>query len=188
MAAAIAVILPGSPACACSCAPITDQEAFADSSAVFTGTMVDRREPVNPASSLDPATNVFKVSAVHKGQVAAVQEIKTANGGPSCGLETEIGKTYIVFATADGAVLNSSLCGGTRLADTKLEVQGAETSAPAESPVAVSSTPAESPVAVKPTASHSDSTGTPWPMLIAVAGIVVIAAAAGLGWWRRARR
>lgn len=170
-AAAIAVILPSSPACACSCAPITDEKAFADSDAVFTGTMVDRREPANPTNGESPATFVFKVSAVHKGQAAEVQEIKTANGGPSCGLETEIGKTYLVFATADGATLTSSLCGGTRLADKTLDVAGVASSAPVPSPVAV----------------QKDNRETPW--LIPIASIVVIVAAAGaFVWWRRVRR
>ncbi|MFG2249557.1 hypothetical protein [Spirillospora sp. NPDC048823] len=115
-------------ACACSCAAMTDQEAYARADAVFTGRLVERQVqsrgwgPWKRHGSGDPATLVFEVSAVNKGKVSRRQDLVTASNGASCGLEADEGSEYLVFAQRDGGVLRADLCGGTRSAGEHLAV------------------------------------------------------------------
>ncbi|MEU8800306.1 hypothetical protein [Spirillospora sp. NPDC048819] len=115
-------------ACACSCAAMTDQEAYARADAVFTGRLVQRQVrsrgwgPWKTRDSGDPATLVFEVSAVNKGKVSRRQDLVTASEGASCGLEADEGREYLVFARWDGGVLRAGLCGGTRPAGEQLSV------------------------------------------------------------------
>lgn len=108
------------PCAACSCAePGTVAESAARADVVFVGTFVRTREPPVrlPAwSSGDaPVARVFEVSEVRKGRADAVTEIRTSSSGGSCGLEVELGRTYVVVARATQDGLRSDLCDGTRL-------------------------------------------------------------------------
>ena len=112
-----------SPAGACSCAPIGDEGAFADADAVFVGSSVSRTvEHGEVRSTADPAVHRFQVSAVYKGEVRRDQEVVTASGGSSCGLEAPLHIEVLVFAdrtTSFGpepgaGQLSGELCNGTR--------------------------------------------------------------------------
>ncbi|KAB2352235.1 hypothetical protein [Actinomadura rudentiformis] len=138
---ALAVVLlvgaatPGR-ACACSCATMTDQEAYAKADAVFTGRVLQRQVESQgwglwkARGSGDPTTLVFEVSAVNKGKVSRRQDLHTVSESATCGLEAQKGREYLVFAQRDGDVLRANLCGGTRPAGKPLSVP----SAPAHSP------------------------------------------------------
>ena len=127
------LVLSAPPAAACSCEAKTDAVAFAGSDAVFTGRLVERvverRGDPDVRSSTDRATHRFEVEAVYKGDVAAIQEIVSRDGGESCGLELPEGARAVVFATrASWAGMDpgpgqywADLCNGTRL----LEPSGA---------------------------------------------------------------
>jgi hypothetical protein len=118
LAAACGVVVSATPAHACSCAPASEAEFFRLADVVFTGTLIDRKEPPwRPVrSTTDPATLTFEVSRVHKGEAERLQEVETAMSGASCGLEIEGSGPFLVFANhaRDGATQTASLCGGTR--------------------------------------------------------------------------
>lgn len=120
LAGGMLVGLLTTPALACSCVALTDEEAFARADVVFTGSVVDYREPLERSSSADLAIWVFHVHDVHKGAVSLPrQEVASAVSGASCGLELPGGRgTYLVHADdtgddAPGGTLTASLCGGT---------------------------------------------------------------------------
>lgn len=114
----VGVVTP-EPACACSCAPVTEREAFAGSEAVFSGRLLERDEPIWPREDRT-VDLVFEVSSVNKGDVVRHQRIRTASQGPACGLDLEKGRQYVVFADMKDGHLSASLCGATRRADKKL--------------------------------------------------------------------
>lgn len=117
------VVLPAPPAAACSCAIGTDDEAIERADAVFSGRLLDRKDPgfLSGGSSADFSTLRFEVDAVYEGDVAIDQVVVTEQSGASCGLEIEGEGPFLVFAQAshydqevpDGAVY-AGLCGGTR--------------------------------------------------------------------------
>jgi hypothetical protein len=115
------------PVAACSCSQVSDQEAMAQSDAVFVG--VVERAPTIPTtgtwSSTDPGVWRFAVESVHKGTVAPDQEVVSALSGASCGLELPEQGRVVVFARTEpraealeqavaGATLYADLCGGSR--------------------------------------------------------------------------
>lgn len=112
--AAAGLVGVGAPACACSCVPMTEDEAYNRADAVFAATLVNRDEPGKLFSSADPVELMFAVDAVYKGDVGAAQRVVTAQSSASCGLEVEVGKRYLVHADSTGGQLEASLCGGTR--------------------------------------------------------------------------
>jgi Tissue inhibitor of metalloproteinase len=113
--AAGALLGPASPACACSCAPLTQAQAFEKADAVFAATLVRRDERGGLVrSSTDPVTLTWTVDAVYKGSASKVQQVNTVESGASCGLEAEVGRRYLVHADSTGGRLEASLCGGTR--------------------------------------------------------------------------
>lgn len=116
---------PGAqPAAACSCGATSDADKFEQSDAVFVGEVVGYEPPpADATSSTAPATWVFAVSEVYKGEVAASQEVVSEVSGASCGLEIPREGDFLVFATEDGFQMSvgndqyyAGLCGGTRSA------------------------------------------------------------------------
>jgi hypothetical protein len=71
------------PAAACSCAALTDEEAFEYADAVFTGTLVEVITGAgHPLVSTDPARFMFDVDRVFKGDVfAPSRSSRLATGG-----------------------------------------------------------------------------------------------------------
>lgn len=131
------MVLSATSASACTCVAITDDEAFPASNVVFAGTVVEKREPegrpvpgdpeVRAVSSADPATWVFAVERVYKGEVGDTQEVLSPAFGASCGLELgPPGTRALVFASrgdaptylfsepVDRDAAHASLCGGSR--------------------------------------------------------------------------
>lgn len=114
-AALIGLFGGAAPACACSCLPITDEQAYTQADAVFVGTVVRRTKPRPfPVSSAHPVVITFQVHAVYKGGVLHRQRVRTAYSSASCGLDTIVGERYLVFADRSRGRLHVSLCGGTR--------------------------------------------------------------------------
>jgi hypothetical protein len=116
LVAAGVVLAPVTPACACSCAQVTSEEAANNSTLVFVGVVRDINKPLQifGGSSADPVTVEFDVSEVHKGQVPARLSLTTALDGASCGYPFTEGGRYLVFASDYGSGMSTSLCAGNR--------------------------------------------------------------------------
>ena len=104
---------------ACSCIPPRPPlEALERADAVFAGEVVSISEPKGlfgswMASSTDPVTVEFRVSAVWKGESYETMLLETAWSSASCGFDFVPGDRYIVYAR-DGWV---SLCSRTKNID-----------------------------------------------------------------------
>ncbi|MQY08951.1 hypothetical protein [Actinomadura macrotermitis] len=148
LASALVVLLvvaaaPGR-ACACSCAAVPEQKAYAMADAVFTGRVVQRHvySPVwGESSSSDPTVLVFEVSAVNKGEVSRLQDVRTAAQDATCGLSARQGDEYLIFADRKDGVLEAYACGGSRPAGRPLAVPSAPTHRPAPGHAAVGPAP-----------------------------------------------
>jgi hypothetical protein len=114
--AALVVVFGARPSFACSCALIKGESVpYRLADAVFTGKVLERREPSHGFSSGDPAIYVFSVQTVYKGRVHTVQGVQTAVSGESCGLDIPDRGRFLVFAERSrGGGLTANLCGGTR--------------------------------------------------------------------------
>ncbi len=110
------------PAYACSCViPGPPDEELANSSAVFSGKVVNLAEPFSgfgPVSSADPIKVTFQVDKVWKGSVSQTTTISTARSSASCGYTFEKGGEYIVYAYGTENDLSVSLCSRTQPLDT----------------------------------------------------------------------
>lgn len=93
-------------ALACSCALVPQQLAdqVPDYDAVFVGRVVESLDADGTAREFrgPPAAFTFEVSAVHRGEVAQVQQIGTAESLGACGYEFLPGEDYAVFAVTAG--------------------------------------------------------------------------------------
>lgn len=100
----------GAPACACSCAPGSEQEFTEWADLVFVGVVVDIDRPTLVRSSADQLTARLVVESVLKGQAGDQVDVKTALEGPSCGFEFVLGTRYRVYSR-DG---ETNVCAGNR--------------------------------------------------------------------------
>lgn len=106
---------------ACSCVvPAEPLEALESSSAVFTGKVVDKKEPKGTIiSSADSVKVTFEVDSSWKGVKGNKVTLSTALSSASCGFEFVEGESYIVYAYAndedDSSKLEASLCSRTKL-------------------------------------------------------------------------
>jgi hypothetical protein len=112
---------------ACSCAALSDDEAFAAADVVFTGTVIGVDLPDVALGSMGPKRYTLDVDAVYRGEAATEQVVVTPVDPASCGSEIGAGR-WLVFATAvapgDERVegkpeaaageLRTGLCSGTR--------------------------------------------------------------------------
>ncbi len=120
LAFALAVGMAGATtasALACTCAALTEEEAFAAADVVVLGVVVDSDDPFfGPImSSADPVRYTIAVERVFKGnEVGSQVEVSTARSGASCGLEMSIGQRWRLYAYRDGG-LQANLCGGSEL-------------------------------------------------------------------------
>lgn len=111
------VVLVPSTAFACSCAQISVADSVEHADLVVSGSIEDRDEgPFKVIrSSGDPVTYTVAVDEVLKGESGPVTKVESAAEGASCGLEVEVGRSYVIFAGAgDDGVYQANLCGGTR--------------------------------------------------------------------------
>jgi hypothetical protein len=103
---------------ACSCAGISTTRALREADAVFRGT-VSSKEQVGRSS--DARIDIrFMVDQVYKGTVYRQQIVASSLASDACGLDPEIGSTWVIFAIegiegeGDRAVsrLITTLCSG----------------------------------------------------------------------------
>ena len=124
------LVLSAVPAAACSCAPVDDEGAFDGAVDVVVGELIDYEPPprAEVMSSADPATWTFGVGEVFKGEAMAVQDVRSAVSGASCGIELpREHATVLVFANhpagqADGG--DGHLALGVRDGDELMAWQG----------------------------------------------------------------
>jgi hypothetical protein len=114
--AATMSLLPVSRALACSCAEISEREAFEGADFVFEGVATSAKEPLITQSSGDPVEYTFSVEDTLKGDWSSPQvTVTTAISGASCGAEFRVGQRWRVFASGSSDDLASNLCAGNRL-------------------------------------------------------------------------
>ena len=103
---------------ACSCAGISTNRALREADAVFRGTVINK-EVVGRGDAA--RTDIrFAVAWVYKGTVYREQVVASTHDSDACGLDPEVGSTWIIFAThsiegeGDRAVsrLITTLCSG----------------------------------------------------------------------------
>ena len=111
-------IVDTTEAFACSCAGISTNRALREADAVFRG-MVSSKERVG--GSGDARVDIrFTVDQVYKGTVYRQQVVASSLESDACGLDPEIGSTWVIFAIdgiegeGDRAVsrLITTLCSG----------------------------------------------------------------------------
>lgn len=108
--ALVLALLPAQ-ALACSCAPAPPpQQALADASEVFRGTVLAAEDPSQPGSSFDLGVD-FRVSEVWKGEPLALLRVHTPNNSAACGRSLQIGIEYLVYTDEYGRV---TLCSRTK--------------------------------------------------------------------------
>jgi len=114
--AATMSLLPASRALACSCAGVSERQAFEGADVVFDGVATTSTEPLIIQSSGDPVEFTFAVEKTLKGDLPSPQVIvTTALSGASCGAEFQVGERWRVFAYGSSDNLESNLCAGNRL-------------------------------------------------------------------------
>ena len=114
--AATMSLLPVSRALACSCAVVSERQAFEGADVVFEGVAISSKEPLIIQSSGDPVEVTFSVENTLKGALASQQvTVTTALSGASCGAEFQVGERWRVFAYGSSDNLESNLCAGNRL-------------------------------------------------------------------------
>lgn len=168
-----------SPAGACSCATMSDEEAFGRADAVFVGSLTASSVDSGLLrASDDPAVLRFAVSAVYKGVVYRDQELVSVASSASCGLVAPPTGDVLVFANEDAPFgpkpganqYAGDLCNGTR-------------------PLEGSATPAAFGEAAQPLPSPPDTgagDGTGWTR-VAFGSAALAAAAAAVFALRRRR-
>jgi len=105
-----AAIATASPALACRCVTVSPGEKVAQSAAIFIGT-ADRTVNSDEEGS-DGGYTVFKAMEMLKG--TAADELYVSHPfdlGGNCGVDFEVGKEFLVVATANVAdELSTDLC------------------------------------------------------------------------------
>jgi hypothetical protein len=95
LAGGLSVIRP-ERAYACSCVGISTRRALEESDAAFMGTVL-RKTDIGHGT--DARTDIrFQVGAVYKGTVYFDQVIASPRDSASCGLDPEVGSTWVIFA------------------------------------------------------------------------------------------
>lgn len=143
------LVLPTSPAWACSCVDLTTAQAMAHADVVLAGTLEEVAEPrglSEPSSGAPAQSYRFAVSEVYEGSASATNWVGSAKDGASCGLEgLEPGREYVVFAQERGDTLWASLCGGTGAATSGLVSEVEAVAGPGRDPVSAGSVGASAP-------------------------------------------
>lgn len=116
----------GAHACSCAGESMSSEEALRRSSAVFSGKVSEvgslkpERDGITTRVRPYLAPVTFDVNAAWKGVSGDTAVVYGQGPGVSCGLDFEIGETYLVFAsgaeTGKGSPLQTSYCSATRQA------------------------------------------------------------------------
>ena len=105
--AVFGLLLLAESAVACSCAwPIDFDEVEQDATRIFVGQLVGK----NPLLSFTNNRYKFAVSETYTGDALATVTAWSPKWTPSCGIDVEKKKTYIVIAYKDGKRLWVSRC------------------------------------------------------------------------------
>ena len=103
---------------ACSCGPITVENAMAQAAAIFEGRVlsVEPDPQSQGAQGVGPSTIHVRFLVVRTWKAANSQEVDayTSSSSAACGYGFEVGKTYLVYANDTGR-LGVSLCSRTAL-------------------------------------------------------------------------
>ena len=95
-----AAIVDTTTAFACSCAGISTTRALREADAVFRGTVVSK-EVVGRGDAA--RTDIrFAVDRVYKGAVFDEQVVASEHDEDACGLDPEVGSTWVIFAIEGG--------------------------------------------------------------------------------------
>lgn len=99
---------------ACSCAPPsqTTNDDFQKATAVFVGRVLD----VQRKENAENITVKFTVQKYWKGKISNTVKVMTASNSAACGVNFEVGKDYLVYATENNGKLSTNLCSRTTLA------------------------------------------------------------------------
>ncbi|SDS70381.1 hypothetical protein SAMN04488543_2230 [Friedmanniella luteola] len=170
-------------ASACDCAGIGSARALRQADAVFRGTVTDTDDV---GRGQDARTDLrFRVDTVWKGTVFTDQVVATPQDAAGCGLEAEVGATWVVFALdsvegrGDDAVarLVTTLCSGDVLAG------------PAPAVLGTGSQPRPGSSDREERATRADRTLTRWLVVAGVTavGVLVVAGAGFAVLWRPGR-
>jgi len=109
MLTAFSFLLAPQSACACSCAPGTEEGFFAEADFVFIGVVTE----VDKSFALGGGGDIkvdFVVEEIAKGESAGEVTLTTASGGAACGYDFIVGQRFKVFAHNG----NTGLCSGNR--------------------------------------------------------------------------
>ncbi len=202
----VALVVTASPAAACSCAEVSDEEYVELADVVFLGEFVDYEFEQDPDgdgrwSDLDPAVWTFEVADVYKGTAFEKQRVLSPNDGSACGLEIPRQGSYYVFArrnaygefpVGDGE-LAAFLCDGTRSADHGIDVElVASDPEPGASPTPATSTDpstgSEEPASGDGAAAEPIRTGSGGSGIVLLVGFVIVGVGGVIGAARLRRR
>ena len=90
------MVAPPRKAYACDCAGISIDRALRQSTAVFRGTVLEKRIVGRRAEA---RTDIrFAVDAVYKGEVHQEQVVASPKKATACGLDPKVGSTWVIFA------------------------------------------------------------------------------------------
>jgi hypothetical protein len=78
----------------CKCRAVSFTEEYNWSDEVFIGTVINKYS----SEQVYGISYTFTVSEIFKGQKIQTITVATGFGGPDCGMEFEIGKTYLVYS------------------------------------------------------------------------------------------
>ncbi len=111
---------PSARACGCVSIP-APLVALGEADAVFSGTVVARREASKPRadgmiSSMDPVEYTIAVLEIWKGELADTVAVRTARSSASCGYPFKTGVQYLIYANsrADTGCLITNVCTRTK--------------------------------------------------------------------------
>ena len=101
---------------ACSCIqPASPQESLEQSTAVFSGKVINIDIPSEIVSSADPVKVTFEVSKIWKGHDYKTLVLTTERSGISCGYSFKKNEEYIVYAYGEEDSLSTNTCSRTKL-------------------------------------------------------------------------
>jgi hypothetical protein len=104
-------------ACLCPVTPSTQQGALAESTAIFSGQVLDIEKGWKIWGGVPSTTVSFRVSEVWRGPKRETVEVTTPSGGPNpaCGYTFSVGRKYLVYAYGKEEPFKVDSCGQTRL-------------------------------------------------------------------------
>lgn len=102
-------------AAACSCVPVDPWRAYARADAALIGVFQGKRTPT---------TYVFRVVEDFKVELADEVEVRSAEDGASCGIESRVGHRVGLFLARAGEQWRSSLCSQARPEQVRAAAEG----------------------------------------------------------------